>query len=110
MIGLIVLQPFADQIINKEKKIEYRSIRYPKKNMNVPVYLLSKGKVLGIVRFTDVNWFSEAKGVVYGHVIEVIKKFKTPLNYDHPNGAQTWIKDVKLKNDKMDQRSEKNRS
>ena len=97
MIGLIVLQPYADQIINREKKIEYRKQKCPKKYMDTPIYLLSKGKALGIIKFINVNWFSEADGVIYGHVVEVIKKFVPAKDYDHPNGAQVWIKDVKLK-------------
>jgi len=98
--GLIVLQPFADQIINKEKKIEYRKNKFPKNYMNVPLYLLSKGKVLGIIRFTAVNWFSEHNGVVYGHLVEVIKKYEPVKEYEHPNGAQVFVKEVKIKNER----------
>lgn len=65
--------------------------------MDVPLYLLSKGKVLGIIRFTAVHWFSDDNGVVYGHLVEVIKKYEPEMEYEHPNGAQIWVKDVKIK-------------
>jgi len=95
MNGLIVLEPYCTDIINGKKDFEYRNTSPPKHNRNVPIYLLSGGHILGIIKiegFGLVTWgtFNQK----YYWRIKVISKYKTRKKYNHPNGAQVWVKHV----------------
>lgn len=110
MDGLIVKQPFANQIISRRKKREYRLWPPPVKKMNRNIYLLSNGYALGIIKIEGARRLStrarilKLKGVRtrtsikyrYAWLLRVVKKFRKPIRYRHPRGAQIWVKDVKL--------------
>lgn len=93
--GLIVLQPYADNIINGVKKTEYRKASPPKDKYKTNLFLLNRGHALGIIKITN---FYLGTGKIYRWEIEVIEKFAKPVKYNHPNGAQVWVKNVKLVN------------
>ena len=93
MDGFIVRQPYSDQIIKGTKKFEFRNFQTAK--LNTPVYLLSEGHVLGKIMFTEIK---KRRGKwKYAWKIKIIKKIKNPWKYEHPMGAQRWVKDVKPK-------------
>lgn len=110
MDGLIVKQPFANQIISKRKKREYRLWPPPDNKINRNIYLLSNGYALGIIKIVGTKNLStrvrilKLKGVKtrtaikyrYAWLLKVVKKFRKPIRYRHPRGAQIWVKDVKL--------------
>ena len=84
--GLIVLQPYATQIITGDKTEEYRDHPPPPGVIGSTIYLLSGGCVLGKIKIT---WAEP--GIWHVHVVE---RFDVPRKYDHPNGAQVWVRDV----------------
>ena len=88
--GFIVKQPFSNQIINETKKYEFRNFKTLK--LNIPIYLLSEGMVLGKIMFTDIK--NNNKDWKYAWKIKVIKKLAKPWKYSHPQGAQRWVKQV----------------
>ncbi len=94
MNGIIILQPYADQIINGIKKYEYRSRQTTK--LNIPVYLLSNKKCLGIIKFTKCEKSENNTKYNYSWKVKVLEKFKEPKPYIPIKGAQIWIKDVKF--------------
>jgi len=86
MDGLIVLQPFANQIINCTKKTEFRNKKPPIDKIKVPLYLLNSGYVLG--KFMIVGIKKGKPGFRFGWSLKVLNKFKNPKRYRHPMGAQ----------------------
>ena len=88
--GFIVKQPYSNQIINGTKKYEFRNFKTTK--LNIPVYLLSGGMVLGKIMFTEIK--ENNKEWKYAWKIKVLKKFSKPWKYSHPQGAQRWVKKV----------------
>jgi hypothetical protein len=88
--GFIVKQPYSSQIINGTKKYEFRNFKTTK--LNVPVYLLSEGLVLGKIMFTEIK--ENNKEWKYAWRIKVLKKLTRPWRYSHPQGAQRWVKHV----------------
>jgi len=90
MEGFIVKQPFSNQIIYGTKKYEFRNFRTAK--LNIPIYLLSEGMVLGKIMFTEIK--ENNKSWKYAWKIKVLKKFAKPWRYSHPQGAQRWVKKV----------------
>ncbi|MDW8062681.1 MAG: ASCH domain-containing protein [Candidatus Caldarchaeum sp.] len=110
MDGLIVKQPFANKIISGRKKRELRLWPPPVKKMNRNIYLLSNGYALGIIKIVGAKSLStraktlklksvQTRTVIkyrYAWFLKVVKKFRRPVRYSHPRGAQIWVKDVKL--------------
>jgi|APSaa5957512535_1039671.scaffolds.fasta_scaffold02239_5 hypothetical protein len=88
--GFIVRQPYSSQIINGTKKYEFRNFKTTK--LNIPVYLLSEGMVLGKIMFTEIK--ENNKRWKYAWKIKVLKKLTQPWRYSHPQGAQRWVKHV----------------
>jgi len=88
--GLIIRQPYADQIMNGEKRIEYRKKKLPDDKRFIDVYVLSEGHVLGTVSFD--NCFDNENG--YSWHIRRHSKFPEPKRYIHPKGARVWIRGV----------------
>jgi len=88
--GFIVKQPYSDQIINGTKKYEFRNFKTTK--LNIPVYLLSGGMVLGKIMFTEIK--ENNTEWKYAWKIKVLKKLAKPWKYSHPQGAQRWVKRV----------------
>lgn len=95
--GIIILPPFAMQIIDKSKHYEFRSRELPRKYLNTPIFLLSKGKIYGIIKFIE----SERFGSGYSWKIKVLEKWFPQLNYDHPQGAQCWVTNVEYEKSKQ---------
>ena|SRR5579872_5707286 len=98
--GIIILQPYANQIISGTKKIEYKRRVPPLNKFQTPIYLLSGGKILGTIMiesWTDHQGTSSSRAEKYvDWKIRVIQKYDKPKKYAHPNGAQVWVLDVKL--------------
>ena len=90
-MGFIVCPNYAELIISGQKKHEFRSRRTT--ILNKPVYLLSKGKVYGIIQFLKCDCLEHS----YAWTIEVLKKYTNCKSYQHPKGAIVWIKEVKIK-------------
>ena len=97
MQGFIVKQPFSSQIINGTKKYEFRNFKTRK--LDVPVYLLSEGTVLGKIMFTEIK--ENNKDWKYAWKIKVLKKLVKPWKYSHPQGAQRWVKIIIPKNNQI---------
>jgi len=115
MDGLIVKQPFANQIIEGKKTWELRSRSAPKEKINKEILLLTSGNALGKIKitkcFTATKWKliknrmkhqSDVKDLPkysYSHVweVNVTKKFSNPKKYSHPIGARVWVKNVDYK-------------
>ena len=93
MRGIIIKEPFATSIINLSKKTEYRKYKLPDDYLHKPIYLLSKGQILGIIilalKSTHKNDFR------YKIILHQI--FDPRKNYKHPKGAQLYVKDVIIK-------------
>ena len=92
MDGLIVKQPWANDIISGKKKVEYRSNKLPDSKKWVYVYLLSGGKALGKIRFEGYNEHSTG----YEWIISKVEPFSSPKPYIHPHGARVWVTEVVL--------------
>ena len=90
-----VKQPHSNQIINGTKKYEFRNFKTTK--LNVPIYLLSEGMVLGKIIFTEIK--ENNKDWKYAWKIKVLKKLVKPWRYSQPQGAQRVVKKVSPKND-----------
>ena len=90
--GIIILQPFANRIINGQKRNEYRNKPIPKHYLNIPLFLLSEGKILGIIRFIGCK-ITSFNG--YSWKVRVLEKYQEPVKYQHKNGCQVWVRNVK---------------
>jgi len=90
--GLIVLEPHATKIINGEKEFEFRYRNPPKQYQQTIIYLLTGGYILGRIKIIGFGW-DEYQGAYYWR-IKVITKYKTRKKYNHPNGAQVWVKNI----------------
>ena len=96
MNGLIVLEPYATDLINGDKEFEYRNRKPPNHQMHVPIYLLSGGHILGTIKITGyglLNHNTRNNQSFYWR-IKVMYKLKIRKKYNHPNGAQVWVKNV----------------
>jgi len=89
--GLIIKQPYANEIINGEKTIEYRAKKLPDTKRFIDVYILSGGKILGTASFD--GCIQGEDGTFRWHVRRVSKLDK-PKPYIHPKGARVWIRGV----------------
>ena len=89
--GLIVKQPYADEIINGKKTVEYRVKKLPDDKRFIDVYLLSEGHILGTINFNDCTKSGEGN---YNWHIRRVKKLPHPIKYIHPKGARVWIREV----------------
>lgn len=92
--GFIILEPYASKIADGIKVREYRSYDIPKDYMNTPIFLLCKGHIYAIIKFTHTEQLSNENWCWH---IELIKKFLDRPKYNHPNGAQRWVRNVKSK-------------
>lgn len=92
--GLLMEQPFAAMIAKGTKTTEYRSTPPPADKFQVPIYILSKGKIYAKVKITSYNGNNSQLQHAYDWNLEVLESYKQPIRYDHPNGAQKWVKNV----------------
>ncbi len=88
--GLIIKQPYADQIMNKEKLVEYRVKKLPDDKIYKDVYILSEGKILGTASFDKCDEWKDG----FEWHIRRVNKFPQPKKYIHPKGARVWIREV----------------
>ena len=88
--GLLIKQPYADQIMNREKVVEYRVRRLPEEKYYVDIYILSEGHILGTASFDRCN---ETDNGFEWHIRRV-SKIPQPKKYIHPKGARVWIREV----------------
>ena len=96
--GLLMEQPFAAMIADGKKVTEYRDSKPPDDKLNVPIYILSKGKVYAKVIIT--SYFKNSGNYArhgFDWNLKLVEKYKQPLRYEHPKGAQKWVKAVTLK-------------
>jgi len=100
MNGLIVLQPHANRIVCEAKTEEYRSRPPPLKYLKQDIFLLSECKVLAIIQITDYVKCSETN---YIWKIKLVEEYTSPRLYNHPRGAQTWVKDINYTKTTMDE-------
>ena len=77
-----------------EKKYEFRNYKPPKDKISIPIYLISEKKVLGKIAITSYK-YNQIKHL-YFWTIMVLKKYPKPKSYNYKNGAQIWVKDVKI--------------
>jgi hypothetical protein len=89
--GIIILQPYADQICCGVKSVEYRKKDIPKHYLNVPLYLLSKGYILAIIEFTHSLMLSPDN---FGWNLKVLERIVPPRKIEHKNGCQVWVRNV----------------
>ncbi len=88
--GLIVKQPYANEIINGEKTVEYRAKKLPDDKRFIDVYILSEGHILGTVSFDKCDEFKDG----FEWHIRRVSKLPQPIKYIHPKGARVWIREV----------------
>lgn len=93
--GLIVKQPYADEIMSGVKTIEYRKKKLPDDKYYIDVFILSEGNILGTASFD--KCFDGEDGTFQWHIRRV-NKFSESKKYIHPKGARLWVRDVVLKN------------
>ena len=111
---LIVKDPWASLILKGEKKLELRTTRT--KKINQEIYIAKSGtkKIFGKVTITDCKEIKKEnleilrekhlvsndalnnmkyyqKKKIYGWDLDNPEYFETPISYNHPNGAQTWV-------------------
>ena len=101
--GFIILEPYASSIIRGTKIREYRSYDVPEQYKNIPLFLLSGGRIFGIIKFPKTEKYNE---VDWCWDIEVIESWLDKPKYKHPNGAQRWVRNVnklQIKLDRYDQ-------
>ena len=89
--GLIVKQPYADEIINGEKTIEYRAKALPDDKKFIDVYILSSGHILGTASFDKSTQTEDGR---FEWHIRRVSKLPQPIKYIHPKGARVWIRGV----------------
>ena len=92
--GLLMEHQFAAMIADGTKTIEYRSTPPPKDKFQVPIYILSKGRVYAKVKITSYNGNNLQPQHAYDWHLEVIKAYNPQIRYNHPQGAQKWVKNV----------------
>lgn len=88
-----MMRPFASMVADGTKTTEQRDSKPPDDKLNTPIYILSKGKVYAQVKI--ISYFKN--GDWWDWNLELIKAYKPPVNYEHPQGAQKWVKSVTLK-------------
>ena len=88
--GLIVKQPYADEIMSGEKVAEYRVKKLPEDKYYVDVYILSGGHILGTVSFDKCDEFKDG----FEWHVRKVEKLSRPVRYIHPKGARVWIREV----------------
>jgi len=88
--GLIVKQPYADEIMSGVKTVEYRVKKLPDDKYYIDVYILSGGKILGTVSFDKCIETNDG----FEWHIRRVERLEEPKPYIHPKGARVWIREV----------------
>lgn len=92
MRGLIVREPWASQIVEGQKPVEYRS-RPTNIRGRIGIIAGGSGTVIGEVTLTDCRLPDDAEPEDYGWewVLSNPIKYPQPRKYKHPNGAVVWV-------------------
>lgn len=94
MDGLIVRQPYAQQLVEGKKKKEFRSSKLPKNKRNTPVYIMTPlsqdGVILGQVTFVH----DHDNGETHEWVAKNPVKYEKPLPYKQKFGCVVWQNNV----------------
>ena len=104
--GLIVQQPWLDMILSGEKTMDLRSFTT---SIRGEVAILHDGKIWGYVNLYDVlgpmtkreinQHYNQhrvdshlIRNYEYGWLFKNLRTLQRPRKYDHPQGAQVWVK------------------
>lgn len=87
MRSLIVKQPWAEQIVNGLKSIEYRSRRTHIRGQ-IGIVAAGTGTIIGEV---DLIGCEGPVNGLYHWLLANPVSYKIPKHYHHPPGAQTWV-------------------
>jgi len=93
--GLIVKQPYADEIMTGVKTMEYRKKKLPDDKYYIDVFILSEGSILGTASFDKCL---DSEGGTFQWHIRRVNKFPESKKYIHPKGARIWVRDVVVRN------------
>lgn len=96
MDGLIVKQPYAQQLVTRKKRKEYRSTQLPKNKFSEPVLILTPQKDGGLVlgEVTFIGQLANDDGFEWIAIdgVEYNRKWK----YKIKSGCVIWMKDVEF--------------
>lgn len=93
--GLLIKKEFVNLILAGAKNQENRNYSLPRDKINIAIYVLSEGRVWAKIRF-NVDSIDNKGLHTWG--FSVIQTYPEGKLYFHPNGAQRWVKNVKLRN------------
>ena len=111
MSALVVAEPHASQIVAGEKTLELRSTRSRKVGSTLAIIAKGTGTVIGMARIAGVigplttdeldelrhrhmasaELVAAHPGWRFGWELDNAVKFASPIPYDHPNGAQSFV-------------------
>ncbi len=86
---LCVRSPYAGQIVDGEKPIEYRSTNTRIRGM-IGIIESKSGTIIGEAELYD-SAYNRREDRFYWHLRKA-RRYKKPVPYDHPNGAVIWVK------------------
>jgi hypothetical protein len=110
--GLIILEPHISKILNGQKTVELRKTNH-KKHIGKRIALLEGGKIRGYATLDSVKEYPDKKSILkqqkkhrasswlnenddfsyrYGYILKDVEKLENPKTYDHPQGAQIWVR------------------
>ena len=111
--ALLIKEPWASKVVSGEKTIEIRTMQTKKIGQEIYIAqagtktLIGKATIVKCVQLTMKDYiqlqhqacltrsglqqlFSTKR--IYGWYLKDAMKFDKPIPYDHPRGAQVWIK------------------
>jgi len=100
MDGLIVKQPYAEQLVSGKKNIEYRTRPIPDNKINKEILILTPKNeeclALGTVIFAYHQWISTRN---YEWFVESPVKYQRLRYYKPKQGCVVWVKDVEFESE-----------
>jgi len=90
--GILISQPYADEIISGKKNMEYRKGQVPIDYLNSSIYLLCEGIVLGEIEFTKQKKIPNTDMWIW--YVQVLQKYDIPKTYYHPSSKKLFVNDV----------------
>jgi hypothetical protein len=87
---LIVREPFASEIVDGVKPIEFRS---RSTNIRGRIGIIAAGSktIIGEVDLVDCQRWEDETSYTYEWVISSPLRYSSPRSYQHQSGAQVWI-------------------
>lgn len=95
--GLLIRKKWVELIVLGIKTQEVRSWEPPQDKIAVPIYVLCEGHVWAKIRINSFGFDTRTETYRWDFVI--LETYPVGRKYFHPNGAQRWVKNVRLKND-----------